>query len=51
MRIALGQMNPTVGDLNGNVDRMVRLATDAVRGGAEIVVFPELSIKAIRRVT
>lgn len=44
MRIALGQMNPTVGDLNGNVDRMVRLATDAVRGGAEIVVFPELSI-------
>ncbi len=44
MRIALGQFNATVGDLNGNVDRMVRQATDAVRGGAEIVVFPELSL-------
>src|SRR5579872_5599766 len=44
MRIALAQLNPTVGDLTGNVDRMSRAARDAASRGAEIVVFPELSI-------
>ena len=44
MRIALAQVNPTVGDLTGNVDRMSRAARDAASRGAEIVVFPELSI-------
>jgi NAD+ synthase/NAD+ synthase (glutamine-hydrolysing) len=44
MRIALAQINPTVGDLSGNVDRMVRAARDAAARGAEAVVFPELSL-------
>ncbi|HML17781.1 MAG TPA: NAD+ synthase [Bryobacteraceae bacterium] len=44
MRIALAQINPTVGDLVANVDRMSRAARDAASRGAEIVVFPELSI-------
>jgi len=44
MRIALAQLNPTVGDLTGNVDRMVRSARDAAARGAEVVVFPELSL-------
>lgn len=44
MRIALGQINTTVGDLSGNVDLMVRYTGRAVAGGAEIVVFPELSL-------
>jgi len=44
MRIALGQINTTVGDLSGNVDLMVRYAGRAVAGGAEIVAFPELSL-------
>src|SRR5579859_158714 len=44
MRIALGQINTTVGDLAGNVDRMVSVAQDAARLGADLVVFPELSI-------
>lgn len=44
MRIALGQINPTVGDLSGNVDRMARVAREASARGAEVVVFPELSI-------
>src|SRR5882762_8503761 len=44
MRIALAQLNPTVGDLTGNVDRMARAARDAAARGAEAVVFPELSI-------
>jgi NAD+ synthase (glutamine-hydrolysing) len=44
MRIALAQINPTIGDLRGNVDRMTRFAQDAAARGAEVVVFPELSI-------
>jgi NAD+ synthase (glutamine-hydrolysing) len=44
MRIALAQINPTVGDLSRNVDRMVRAARDAASRGAEAVVFPELSL-------
>ena len=44
MRIALGQINTTVGDLRGNADRMIAVAREAVGRGAEVVVFPELSI-------
>ena len=44
MKIALGQINPTVGDLAGNVDLMIRFARDAERAGAQIVVFPELAV-------
>jgi NAD+ synthase (glutamine-hydrolysing) len=44
MRVALAQINPTVGDVSGNVDRMARAARDAAGRGAEVVVFPELSV-------
>jgi NAD+ synthase (glutamine-hydrolysing) len=44
MRIALGQINPTVGDLAGNLALMVRFAKDAVARNAELIVFPELSV-------
>lgn len=44
MKIALGQINTTVGDLTGNVERMVSMAHEASAQGAEVVVFPELSI-------
>jgi NAD+ synthase/NAD+ synthase (glutamine-hydrolysing) len=44
MRIALAQINPTIGDLAGNVERMTRCAREASSRGAEVVVFPELSI-------
>ncbi len=44
MRIALGQINTTVGDLSGNVDRMVLASREAVARGAEVIVFPELSL-------
>ncbi len=44
MRIALGQIDTTVGDLAGNVDRMVRFTKDAAGRGAELIVFPELSV-------
>lgn len=44
MKVALGQINTTVGDLAGNVERMVRAARAAAARGAQLVVFPELSI-------
>jgi NAD+ synthase/NAD+ synthase (glutamine-hydrolysing) len=44
MKIALAQINTTVGDLNGNLERMVRAAREAAGKGAHVVVFPELSI-------
>jgi NAD+ synthase/NAD+ synthase (glutamine-hydrolysing) len=44
MRIALGQINTTVGDLKGNVDRMVQATRKAAAARANLVVFPELSI-------
>ena len=44
MRIALGQINTTVGDMAGNVARMVDAAKEAAGRNAEIVVFPELAV-------
>ncbi|MGD1073372.1 MAG: NAD+ synthase [Bryobacteraceae bacterium] len=44
MRIALGQINPTVGDLAGNTALCARFARDAAERGAELIVFPELSL-------
>ena len=44
MRIALGQINPTVGDLPGNLALMLRFAKEAAARHAELIVFPELSI-------
>lgn len=44
MRIALGQINPTVGDLSGNLALIVRFARDAAARNADLVVFPELSL-------
>jgi NAD+ synthase (glutamine-hydrolysing) len=44
MRIALGQINTTVGDLAGNVDRMADFTRRAAGAGAGLIVFPELSV-------
>jgi NAD+ synthase (glutamine-hydrolysing) len=44
MKIALGQLNTTVGDLSGNVNRMVDAARRASTLGADLIAFPELSI-------
>ena len=44
LRVALGQINPTVGDFDGNV-RMIVDAIERARGlGASLVAFPELAI-------
>ncbi|MDQ4005351.1 MAG: NAD+ synthase, partial [Actinomycetota bacterium] len=44
MRIALGQVNVTVGDLHGNVERLVAWAREATGQGADLICFPELAI-------
>ena len=44
MKIALAQINSTVGDLCGNAKRMLEFATRASAAGANVVVFPELSL-------
>jgi NAD+ synthase (glutamine-hydrolysing) len=44
LRLALAQMNPVVGDLSGNTDRMVDSIARANESGADVVVFPELAV-------
>jgi NAD+ synthase (glutamine-hydrolysing) len=44
VRIALGQINTTVGDLEGNVAKMAEWAARATAAGADLVCFPELAI-------
>jgi NAD+ synthase (glutamine-hydrolysing) len=43
-RIALGQLNLTVGDLAGNVEKMSASAAEAAAAGVELICFPELSV-------
>ncbi len=44
MKIALAQINPTVGDLAGNARLIISFAREAASQGADLVVFPELCI-------
>lgn len=44
LRIAMAQMNPTVGDLTGNIHRITSWLRDAKKLKADLVVFPELAI-------
>ena len=44
LRVALCQINTTVGDLEGNVQRVVAGLADAEAQGCDLAVFPELSL-------
>lgn len=44
MKIAAAQINPTVGDIAGNVDKILTSIGRAKELGAQLVVFPELSL-------
>jgi len=44
VKIALGQINPTVGDFQGNADKMIDFARQAQAAGAGFILFPELSV-------
>ena len=43
-RLAMAQMNPTVGDLQGNVCRILKFVDEARKVKADLVAFPELAI-------
>ena len=44
IRIALAQINPTLGDLAANADLISKYARDAANAGAVIVVYPEMIV-------
>lgn len=44
MKIALAQINPTVGDLDGNTRKIIAFAQQGRSRGAELVIFPELAV-------
>ena len=44
MKIAIAQINVTVGDFEGNSARIIKDIERAERSGAELVVFPEMAI-------
>jgi len=44
MKIALAQFNPTVGDFDGNANRILELAREALSRGADLAVFSELCL-------
>ncbi|MFT3862734.1 MAG: NAD+ synthase [Solirubrobacterales bacterium] len=44
MRLALAQINPTVGDVDGNTAKIAAWIERAREAGAELVIFPELCV-------
>src|SRR6476646_7295516 len=44
VRVALGQVNCTVGDRDGNASAMAEWARRATEAGADLVCFPELAV-------
>jgi len=44
VKIALGQINPTVGDFAGNAGKIIEYAHRARQAGAGLILFPELAI-------
>ena len=44
LRVALAQVDPTVGDLGGNTEQVLRWARHAAEQGAHVVGFPEMQL-------
>ena len=44
LRLGMGQINPTVGNLGGNTQKIVQYIHNAKEMGTELLTFPELSI-------
>jgi NAD+ synthase (glutamine-hydrolysing) len=44
VKIALAQINPTVGDFQGNTKKIIEFAREAAASHADIVMFPELAV-------
>jgi len=44
VKIALAQINPTIGDFDGNAQKILEFTRRAEQGGADLVLFPELAV-------
>lgn len=44
LSIALAQINPLVGDIPGNTEKVIHWAREAQERGADVIVFPELTL-------
>lgn len=44
MKIALAQINPTIGDFSQNVEKIIAFSLKAKASGCDLVIFPELAI-------
>jgi NAD+ synthase (glutamine-hydrolysing) len=44
VRVAIAQINSTVGDLRGNAEKIIEYIEEAKRQKADLVVFPELAV-------
>jgi len=44
VKIALGQINPTIGDFSGNAAKIIDFSHRAAAAGAGLILFPELSV-------
>jgi NAD+ synthase (glutamine-hydrolysing) len=44
VKIALGQINPTIGDFSGNAKKIIQYSQRALDAGAGLSVFPEMSV-------
>ena len=47
LRLALAQINPTVGDLDGNFARIAAAIERARQLGADLVALPEMAITGV----
>jgi NAD+ synthase (glutamine-hydrolysing) len=43
-KIKIAQINPTVGDIDGNVLKIITLTLEAYQAGVDLLVFPELAL-------
>ncbi len=44
MKIAIAQLNPIIGDLSGNAQKILEIAQKAVSAGVRLLLTPELSL-------
>jgi NAD+ synthase (glutamine-hydrolysing) len=44
MKIAIAQINPTIGDIKGNKEKIIFYIAEAKKLGADLVVFPEMAV-------
>lgn len=44
MKIAIAQLNPTIGDISGNAEKILKVAKEAVNQNVNLLLTPELSL-------